>query len=117
MTKQSVRKRHFVLSSFTNTHGVGNESLIPLSHSAGLALRKRNGLVSLLFFNVRLMFFKCSFYVLLSSAKCVRDGRYSLNSNCQKKVFSKNCYSNSATQNMLFKLDLYWEGLIAEQAV
>ena len=52
----------------------------PVTLIAGLAIRIRNGLYSLLFVNVRLMFFKCSFYVLLSSAKSVRDGRYSLSS-------------------------------------
>ena len=42
---------------------------ISLSDIAGLDIRTRNGLYPLLFVNVRVMFFKCSVYVLLPSAK------------------------------------------------
>ena len=47
----------------------GQGTVIPLSDIAGLDIRTRNGLYPLLFVNVRFMFFKCSVYVLLPSAK------------------------------------------------
>ena len=43
--------------------------IIPMSDIAVLDIRTRNGLYPLLFINVRYMFFKCSVYVLLPSAK------------------------------------------------
>ena len=58
-------KNAFVISRYECNY----DFFIPLSHINGKATRTRNGLYPLLFVNVRYMFFKCSVYVLLSSAK------------------------------------------------
>ena len=46
-----------------------DRTVIPLSDIGGLDIRTRNGLYPLLFVNALYMFFICSVYVLMASAK------------------------------------------------
>ena len=65
----NVHIQYKIHYSFSLPDGGRMAELVLMSHLAGLAIRPRNGLYPLLFVNVRFMFFKCSFYILLSSAK------------------------------------------------